>query len=135
MDVKSAMDAFLADPSEANEKNLIACLKKAEFFAPIVAAAPLAKPDGNAFYEEEGSNIKFALLEDEDTNEKFFPAFTGRDEMVKWRADSEQEAINLRLKDYAAMLNSEKNEYAGVVIDAYSHALRLDSNFFKALFD
>ena len=135
MDVKSAMDAFLSDPSEANEKNLIACLKKAEFFAPIVAAAPLAKPDGNAFYEEEGSNIKFALLEDEDTSEKFFPAFTGRDEMIKWRADSEQEAINLRLKDYAAMLNGEKNECAGVVIDAYSHALRLDGNFFKALFD
>ena len=135
MDVKSAMDAFLADPSEANEKSLIACLKKAEFFAPIVAAAPLVKPDGNTFYEEEGSNIKFALLEDEDTNEKFFPAFTGRDEMIKWRADSEQEAINLRLKDYAAMLGSEKNECAGVVIDAYWHALRLDSNFFKALFD
>ena len=135
MDVKSAMDAFLADPGEANEKNLIACIKRAEFFAPIVAAAPLAQPDGNAFYEEEGSNIKFALLEDEDTNEKFFPAFTGRDEMIKWRADSEQEAINLRLKDYAAMLNSEKNECAGVVIDAYSHALRLDGNFFKALFD
>lgn len=135
MDVKSAMDAFLADPSEANEKNLIACLKKAEFFAPIVAAAPLAKPDGNAFYEEEGSNIKFALLEDEDTNEKFFPAFTGRDEMIKWRADSEQEAINLRLKDYAAMLGGKKNECAGVVIDVYSHALRLDGNFFKALFD
>ena len=135
MDVKSAMDAFLADPGEANEKNLIACIKRAEFFAPIVAAAPLAKPDGNAFYEEEGSNIKFALLEDEDTGEKFFPAFTDRDEMIKWRADSEQEAINLRLKDYAAMLNSEKNECAGVVIDAYSHALRLDGNFFKALFD
>ena len=124
MDVKYAMDAFLADPSEANEKNLIVCLKKAEFFAPIVAATPLVKPDGNAFYEEEGSNIKFALLEDEDTSEKFFPAFTGRDEMIKWRADSEQEAINLRL-----------NECAGVVIDAYSHALRLDWNFFKALFD
>ena len=93
MDVKSAMDAFLADSSEANEKNLIACLKKAEFFAPIVAAAPLVKPYGNAFYEEEGSNIKFALLEDEDTGEKFFPEFTGRDEMIKWRADSEQEAI------------------------------------------
>ena len=135
MDVKSAMDAFLADPSEANEKNLIACLKKAKFFAPIVAAAPLAKPDGNAFYEEEGSNIKFALLEDEDTSEKFFPAFTGRDEMIKWRADSEQETINLRLKDYAAMLGGEKNECAGIVIDAYSHALRLDWNFFKALFD
>lgn len=133
MPLKSTMQSFLDDPSPKNESKLINLLLKADLLAPILMLSPLAKPDGNAFYEEEGSNIKFVILENEN-DEGFYPAFTSKDELLKWRNDTEQEVLNLRLKDYANMLFSEQNRYKGVVIDAFSHSLVLDMKFLKAIF-
>ena len=127
------IDAFLLDGSKQSEKALIAALKKAEFLVPVLINQVLAKPDGGAVYEEEGSNIKFVLLEEEESGLSYFPAFSSRAEMMKWRNDAEQEAINLRLKDYAAMLDSAEGKYAGVVIDAFSHSLILDLAKLKAM--
>ena len=127
------IDAFLLDGGEQSEKALIAALKKTEFLAPVLINQALAKPDGSAVYEEEGSNIKFVLLEDEESKLSYFPAFSSRAEMMRWRNDAEQEAINLRLKDYAAMLDSAEGKYAGVVIDAFSHSLILDLAKLKAI--
>ena len=127
------IDAFLLDGGEQSEKALIAALKKTEFLAPVLINQALANPDGSAVYEEEGSNIKFVLLEDEESKLSYFPAFSSRAEMMRWRNDAEQEAINLRLKDYAAMLDSAEGKYAGVVIDAFSHSLILDLAKLKAI--
>ena len=127
------IDAFLIDGGEQSEKALISALKKAEFLAPVLINQALAKPGGSAVYEEEGSNIKFVLLEDEESGLSYFPAFSSRAEMMRWRNDAEQEAINLRLKDYAAMLESADGKYAGVVIDAFSHSLILDLIKLKAI--
>ena len=127
------IDAFLLDGGEQSEKALIAALKKTEVLAPVLINQALAKPDGSAVYEEEGSNIKFVLLEDEESGLSYFPAFSSRAEMMRWRNDAEQEAINLRLKDYAAMLDSAEGKYAGVVIDAFSHSLILDLAKLKAI--
>lgn len=127
------IDAFLLDGGEQSQKALISALKKAEFLAPVLINQALAKPDGSAVYEEEGSNIKFVLLEDEESGLSYFPAFSSRAEMMRWRNDTEQEAINLRLKDYAAMIESAEGKYAGVVIDAFSHSLILDLAKLKAI--
>ena len=127
------IDAFLLDGGEQSEKALISVLKKTEFLAPVLINQALAKPDGSAVYEEEGSNIKFVLLEDEESGLSYFPAFSSRGEMMRWRNDAEQEAINLRLKDYAAMLESAEGKYAGIVIDAFSHSLILDLAKLKAI--
>jgi len=127
------IDAFLLDGGEQSEKALISVLKKTEFLAPVLINQALAKPDGSAVYEEEGSNIKFVLLEDEEGGLSYFPAFSSRTEMMRWRNDAEQEAINLRLKDYAAMLESAEGKYAGIVIDAFSHSLILDLAKLKAI--
>ena len=127
------IDAFLLDGSEQSQKALIAALKKTEFLVPVLINQALAKPDGSAVYEEEGSNIKFVLLEDEESGLSYFPAFSSRAEMMRWRNDAEQEAINLRLKDYAAMLDGAEGKYAGVVIDAFSHSLILDLAKLKAI--
>ena len=127
------IDAFLLDGSEQSQKALIAALKKTEFLAPVLINQALAKPDGSAVYEEEGSNIKFVLLEDEESGLSYFPAFSSRAEMMRWRNDAEQEAINLRLKDYAAILDGAEGKYAGVVIDAFSHSLILDLAKLKAI--
>ena len=127
------IDAFLLDGGEQSEKALISVLKKAEFLAPVLINQALAKPDGSAVYEEEGSNIKFVLLEDEESGLSYFPAFSSRAEMMRWRNDAEQEAINLRLKDYAAMIDGTEGKYAGVVIDAFSHSLILDLAKLKAI--
>ncbi|WP_169753696.1 SseB family protein [Campylobacter curvus] len=134
MSLKDMMEKFISKPCEVNEKALLKELKKAEFLTPVIMAAPLAKPDGGAVYEEEGSNIKFVLLEDESDKKSYFPAFTSREEMMKWRNDSEQEVLNLRLKDYAAMLASSHDKYAGVVIDAFSHSFILDITKLEAIF-
>ncbi|MBE2984441.1 SseB family protein [Campylobacter sp. RM9344] len=134
MSLIKAIENFKNEPTKDNEICLINELKKAEFLAPVILAAPLAKPDGSAVYEEEGSNIKFALLSDDENDKSYFPAFTSRQELMKWRNDSEQEVINLRLKDYGAILLDDKNNYEGIVIDAFSHSLILDLNFFRAIF-
>jgi len=75
VDMQEAMDKFLNDPSQQNEVNLIAALKKASFFAPVLLNQALAKPDGGVVYEEEGSNIKFILLEDESEKLSYFTTF------------------------------------------------------------
>ena len=113
------IDAFLLDSGEQSEKALIAALKKAEFLAPVLINQALAKPDGSAVYEEEGSNIKFILLEDEGEKLSYFPAFTSKEAMKLWRNDSEQESIEIGLKEYLAML--KESSYAGVVVDAFSY--------------
>jgi len=125
--------AFLLDGGEQSEKALISVLKKTEFLAPVLINQALVKPDGSTVYEEEGSNIKFVLLEDEESGLSYFPAFSSRAEMMRWRNDAEQEAINLRLKDYAAILDGAEGKYAGVVIDAFSHSLILDLAKLKAI--
>lgn len=117
--MQEAMDKFLNDPSQQNEINLIAALKKASFFAPMLLNQALAKPDGGVVYEEEGSNIKFILLEDESEKLSYFPAFTSKEAMTLWRNDSEQESIEIGLKEYLAML--QESSYAGVVVDAFSY--------------
>ncbi len=127
------IDAFLLDGSKQSQKALIVALKKAEFLAPVLINQALAKPGGSTVYEEEGSNIKFVLLEDEESGLSYFPAFSSRAEMMRWRNDAEQEAINLRLKDYAAMIDGAEGKYAGVVIDAFSHSLILDLAKLKAM--
>ena len=127
------IDAFLLDGGEQSQKALIAALKKTEFLAPVLINQALAKPDGSVVYEEEGSNIKLVLLEDEESGLSYFPAFSSRAEMMRWRNDAEQEAINLRLKDYAAMIEGGEGKYAGVVIDAFSHSLILDLAKLKAI--
>jgi len=127
------IDAFLLDGGEQSEKALIAALKRTEFLAPVLINQALAKPDGSAVYEEEGSNIKFVLLENEESGLSYFPAFSSRPEMMRWRNDAEQEAINLHLKDYAAILDGAEGKYAGVVIDAFSHSLILDLAKLKAI--
>ena len=117
--MQEVMDKFLKEPNQQNEVNLIAALKKASFFAPVLLNQALAKPDGGVVYEEEGSNIKFILLEDEGDKLSYFPAFTSKEVMKLWRNDSEQESIEIGLKEYLAML--KESSYAGVVIDAFSY--------------
>ena len=117
--MQEAMDKFLSDPSQKNEINLISALKKATFFAPVLLNQALAKPDGGVVYEEEGSNIKFILLEDESEKLSYFPAFTSKEAMKLWRNDSEQESIEIGLKEYLAML--KESSYAGVVVDAFGY--------------
>ena len=117
--MQEAMDKFLYEPSQQNEINLIAALKKATFFAPVLLNQVLAKPDGGVVYEEEGSNIKFILLEDESEKLSYFPAFTSKEAMKLWRNDSEQESIEIGLKEYLAML--KESSYAGVVVDAFGY--------------
>lgn len=119
VNMQEAMDKFLEDPNQQNEVNLISALKKASFFAPVLLNQALAKPDGGVVYEEEGSNIKFVLLEDECEKLSYFPAFTSKEAMRLWRNDSEQESIEIGLKEYLAML--KESNYAGVVIDAFSY--------------
>ena len=126
--LRNLIRLFLQDQNKTNEQNLIAELNKTEFLSPVIIHQALAKPDGGAVYEEEGSNIKFVLLEDEDSNLSYFPAFTCREEMMKWRNDSEQEVLNLRLKDFVSMINASKEKYAGVVIDAFSYNFILNFN-------
>jgi len=72
--INDFMDIFLNNPSKENEINLIAELKKTKFIAPVIINQALAKPDGNAVYEEEGSNIRFITLVDDDTQKNFFPS-------------------------------------------------------------
>ncbi|QPH87940.1 SseB family protein [Campylobacter concisus] len=117
--MQEVMDKFLKEPNQQNEVNLIAALKKASFFAPVLLNQALAKPDGGVVYEEEGSNIKFILLEDEGDKLSYFPAFTSKEAMRLWRNDSEQESIEIGLKEYLAML--KESSYAGVVVDAFSY--------------
>ncbi|WP_170018545.1 SseB family protein [Campylobacter sp. RM16190] len=128
-----AMQKFLDNPTNENENTLINELRKAEFIAPVIINQALAKPDGKAVYEEEGSNIKFILLEDEESGLSYFPAFTSKEEMMKWRSDSEQEVLNLQLKNYLAMLEASKEKYAGIVIDAFSYNLILNCETIKKI--
>ena len=117
--MQESMDKFLSDSCQQNEINLISALKKATFFAPVLLNQALAKPDGGVVYEEEGSNIKFILLEDESEKLSYFPAFTSKEAMKLWRNDSEQESIEIGLKEYLAML--KESSYAGVVVDAFGY--------------
>ncbi|QKG28921.1 SseB family protein [Campylobacter sp. RM16187] len=133
INLTKTMQNFLDNPNNKNENTLINELRKAEFIAPVIINQALAKPDGKAVYEEEGSNIKFILLEDEESDLGYFPAFTSKEEMMKWRNDSEQEILNLELKNYLAMLESSKEKYAGIVIDAFSHSFILSTATLKKI--
>ena len=133
--INDFMDIFLNNPSKENEINLIAELKKTKFIAPVIINQALAKPDGNAVYEEEGSNIRFITLVDDDTQKNFFPAFSNKEEMRKWRKDDEQEVIDLYLKDYITLIENYKNNYEGVVIYAFSYNFKIAYGTLRKIYD
>jgi outer membrane autotransporter barrel domain protein len=133
--ISDFMDIFLNNPSKENEINLIAELKKTKFIAPVIINQALAKPDGNAVYEEEGSNIRFISLVDDDTQKNFFPVFSNKEEMIKWRKDDEQEVIDLYLKDYITVIENSKNNYEGVVIDAFSYNFKIVYETLRKIYD
>ena len=61
----------------------------------------------------------FILLEDEGEMISYFPSCTRNEALTLWRNDSEQESIEIGLKEYLAML--KESSYAGVVVDAFSY--------------
>ena len=133
--IENFRNMFLNNPNKENEIKLIKALKITQFLAPIIINQPLSKLDGSAIFEEEGSNIKFITLVDDEKKLSFFPAFSSLEEMMKWRKDNEQETIQMQLKDYIALAENSQNSYAGVVINAFSCNLTLSFNVIKRFYD
>lgn len=128
------IDNFLKNPTKQSEIALIKALKNATFIAPVILNAPVVNQSSNPI-QEDGENMKFITLVDDDTKSSFFPAFTSQSQMMKWRKDAEQESVSLSLKDYIAIIENSKQSYAGVVIDAFSYDFRLEYVILKKFYE
>ena len=69
-------------------------------------------------------NIQFTLLPNQ-TNQPFFPAFTGWDELRKLCGPKNQQTLVLSFDDYAGMVLRDKRA-AGVVVDPFGCCLSFD---------
>jgi len=77
------------------------------------------------------TRIKFSMIKN-DKDQAFFPAFTSMDELYKWQKDYKGETISLGFDEYAAML-SKSNDFAGMVIDPFTHNLIIDNRMAEEL--
>ena len=69
-------------------------------------------------------NIQFTLLPNQ-TNQPFFPAFTGWDELRKLCGPKNQQTLVMTFDQYAAMILKD-NRAAGFVIDPFGCCLSFD---------
>jgi SseB protein. len=106
----AAMNAFLADGTEENERGMLSAAQQAHFLAPAIIAQSSGEP---ATAVPTGTHIQFEMAVNQ-RNQHFFPAFTDWEQLRLWKNTPDQKTVVIQLRNYATMLQTQG---AGIVIN------------------
>lgn len=116
---------------DAQEAVLNEIVTNAKFLIPAVVTEIPPEEAKNLKNPEHNTRIKFSMITN-DKNENYFPAFTSMEELYKWQEDYNGNTLTLGFDQYAQML-AKSNDFAGMVIDPFTHSLIIDNRMAEEL--
>jgi len=105
-----AIEVARQDSTEQNWAQVVRAAMAAHYLAPIdIRPRRAASGSENAF--------SLHMLKDSANGKRYYPAFTDRGEMDKWRSDDEQRALTLSFDDYSRLVLDGRVPVDGFVIN------------------
>lgn len=119
-----ALKKMSVQPNKRNIDMMISELIKSQLLVPV----EVAKPQRYRYNESElepDNKIAFNKIKDQ-TNDKFYLAFTDENELIKWSKKEFQEVLVCELEDFIKILKSKKSDCIGFVINPYNEQIFID---------
>ncbi|WP_166462382.1 enhanced serine sensitivity protein SseB [Psychrobacillus vulpis] len=130
-DLVQSMKRFQIEKTKESEKEFINNLISLTFLSPVLYEST---KDINHNENESQNDKKINLLSlPNDNGEFFFPAFTEKDELLKWNAYPDKQVIFLKLKDYIDVLSTDNSKWSGVVINPFRDNFVLTTEQIKTI--
>lgn len=110
------------NPQTVNE--MINCLMKAQLITPakISKPTPVAKNNGTGTVMQQETQVQFLLIENQN-KEKFFPAFTDREEKDKWEMSKGQQEMIMTFDSFYQVLSAPECNINGFVINPFGRSV------------
>ncbi|MCH5303961.1 MAG: enhanced serine sensitivity protein SseB [Ruminococcus sp.] len=108
-----------------NVNRMIDCVMKAQFITPgtVSKPRPVAKTDKNgSTVMQQETQVQFQLIENQN-KEKFFPAFTDKEEKEKWQISEGKDDVIMNFDGYAQVLSDEGCDVKGFVINPFGRSV------------
>lgn len=131
-----AMYEMKEKKTKETEAKFISELRTAKFITPAI----IEVKGENGEYQiakggtskAEDTRISFMMLTT-DKGEKYLPAFTSMDEVKKWRKEEKLQTVVSNFEQYLAVITSDDNGPAGLVIDPFGSNIIMSRDLFKNL--
>ena len=120
----AAIEKMQEDGTKENIDAMITQVVKAKFILPAnVRQIPNAHTKNGQTVMGNSTQIQFRLLENNQTKEKFFGAFTDMDEMNKWSGVAGSHKVVTDFDSLAGMVMDPKSNTGGFVINAFGKSV------------
>ena len=120
-----AIEAMQEDNSPENVNRMIECVMRAKFIIPanVSKPVPVARNNGNGgTVMQQQSQIQFQLIENQD-KEKFFPAFTDKEERDKWQQAQGKHDVVMTFDSFYQVLTTPDCNVLGFVINPFGKSV------------
>lgn len=110
------------NPETVNQ--MINCLMNAQLITParISKPVPVAKNNGTGTVMQQQTQVQFMLIENQN-KEKFFPAFTDREEKDKWEMSKGQQEMIMTFDSFVQVLSAPDCDINGFVINPFGRSV------------
>lgn len=120
----AAIEAMQAENSQQNINNMISEVVMAKFILPAnVKQIPNAHTRNGQTVMENSTQVQFRLLENNQTKQKFFGAFTDIEEFNKWKGTQSSHKVVTDFDSLANMVMDAHSNTAGFVINAFGKSV------------
>jgi len=127
-----SMKKLQIEKTKESEKEFINNLFSVTFLSPVLYES--SNEDINHTENKSQKDRKINLLSlPNDNGQFFFPAFTDKEEFLKWNAYPTKQVIFLKLKDYMDVLSTDNSKWSGVVINPFSDNFVLNTEQIKMI--
>ncbi len=115
--------------------HMIDCMMKAQFITPGIVSEPRnvanTNKNGGTVMRQE-TQVQFQLIENQE-GEKFFPAFTDREEKDKWEISKGKHEVLMTFDDYANVLSDKECNVSGFVINPFGKSVAFPKQMVQSL--
>ena len=122
------------DNNPANVNKMIECLMEAQLITParVSKSAPVAKNNGTGTVMQQQTQVQFLLIENQN-KEKFFPAFTDKEEKDKWELSADKQEVIMTFDTFAQVLSAPDCDVCGFVINPFGRSVAFPKDMILSL--
>ena len=131
-DLVAAIQKAREDSTAEAWADMVREAAQARFITPV-DISPLVGGEGGARLLKGNTSFSLHVLEDPESRQKYYMAFTDWDEMSKWRAKPGQRVLILTFEDYARMVLDGKLNMGGFIINPYGGNVMVSSAMMEAI--
>lgn len=122
------------DNCPENVNRMINCVMNAQLITPanVSKPVPVAKNNGNGTVMQQETQIQFQLIENQN-KEKFFPAFTDKEEKEKWEQAQGKHDVIMTFDGFAQVLSAPDCNVQGFVINPFGRSVAFPKEMVMSL--